>query len=104
LFEDDIRAVSIHGGLVSYHSLLLSPFCYVPHDAVVPGALTAGDLSDVAAALSPRPLRLAGVVDGRNRRATAALLESSWEATRAAYRAAGKRGRLVIEEEGKDTP
>ena len=33
LFEDDVRAVSVHGGLAGYESLLLSPFCYVPHDA-----------------------------------------------------------------------
>ena len=37
LFEDDVRAVAVRGGLVSYASLLDSPFFYVPHDAVVPG-------------------------------------------------------------------
>ena len=67
LFEDGVRAVYVRGGLTGYHSLLQSPFCYVPHDVVVPGALTAGDLCDVAAALAPRPLRLEGLVDGLNR-------------------------------------
>jgi hypothetical protein len=53
--------------LAGYQSVLRDRFCYVPHDAIVPGALTAGDLCDVAAALAPRPLRLEGLVDGRNR-------------------------------------
>src|SRR5262249_37160640 len=68
LFEDHVRSVYVQGGLVGYHTLLHSPFCYVPHDVIVPGALTAGDLSDVAAALAPRALRLTGLVDGLNRR------------------------------------
>jgi dienelactone hydrolase len=67
LFEDDIHAVSARGGLAQFLSLLESPFVYVPHDNIVPGALTAGDLCDLAAALAPRPLQLAEMVDGRNR-------------------------------------
>jgi hypothetical protein len=74
LFEDDVRTVYARGGLVGYDTLLQSPFCYGPHDAVVPGALTAGDLGDVAAALAPRPLRLAGLVDGLNRRVPASRI------------------------------
>jgi hypothetical protein len=37
LFED-IRAIYLCGGLIGYASLLESPFCYVPHDAIVPGS------------------------------------------------------------------
>jgi hypothetical protein len=70
LFENDIRAVSIRGGLVSYGSLLDSPFVYVPHEIIVPGALTAGDLGDVAAAIAPCSLRIDDVVDGQNRQVT----------------------------------
>ncbi len=67
LFEDDVRAVHARGGLTGYQALLQCPFCYVPHDCIVPAALTAGDLCDVAAALAPRPLWLQGLVDGINR-------------------------------------
>jgi cephalosporin-C deacetylase-like acetyl esterase len=74
LFEDDIRAVHIHGGLVSYASLLQSPFCYIPYDVLVPGAIAAGDIDAVAAALAPRPLRLTSFVDGLNRRVTREIL------------------------------
>ncbi|HTU16936.1 MAG TPA: dienelactone hydrolase family protein [Gemmataceae bacterium] len=86
LFEDDVRAVHVRGGLASYDSLLHSPFCYVPHDALVPGALTAGDLSDVAAALAPRPLRLQGLVDGLNHEVSAETAAKIYEPARNAYR------------------
>jgi hypothetical protein len=102
LFEDPVRAVYAQGGLAGYHALLQSPFCYVPHDSVVPGALTAGDLCDVAAALAPRPLRLEGLVDGRNRAVTAADLAKAFEPTQAAYQSAGATDRLVLESAGKE--
>ncbi len=52
LFEDHVRGVYGRGGLVSYRSLLNSPYLYVPHDAIVPFALSNDrtDLDDVAAA------------------------------------------------------
>ncbi len=68
LFEEDVRAVHARGGLASYRSTLESPFLYVPHDAIVPGALTAGDLGAVVAALAPREVRQEALVDGLNRR------------------------------------
>src|SRR5581483_459406 len=68
LYEDDVKAVYARGGLVGYRSVLNSPFVYVPHDIIVPGALTAGDLCEVSAGLYPRPQRLEGLVDGLNRR------------------------------------
>ncbi len=64
LYEDDVRAVYVRGGVVSFRSILDSPFCYLPHDIVVPGTLTAGDLPLLAAALSSSPVRLEGLVDG----------------------------------------
>jgi dienelactone hydrolase len=98
LFEDTVAAVYVRGGLTGYEALLNGPFCYVPADVVVPGALTAGDLCDVAAALAPRPLRLEGLVDGLNRRAPAVEVARALGPTRAAYRAAGATGALCVEE------
>jgi hypothetical protein len=86
LFEDDVRAVAVRGGLTGYHSLLQSQFCYVPHDALVPGALTAGDLCDVAAVLAPRPLRLESLVDGLNRKVPDDVLARTQGPVLAAYR------------------
>jgi hypothetical protein len=68
-FEPGVAAVYIRGGLSGYRSLLDGPFCYVPYDALVPGALTAGDLKDIADSLGRR-VRLEGLVDGFNRLVT----------------------------------
>jgi hypothetical protein len=52
----------------------------------VPGALTAGDLCDVAAALAPRPVRLEGLVGGRNCVVEEPALRRALEPALAAYR------------------
>jgi hypothetical protein len=66
LYEENICAVVARGMIAGYQLILRDRFCYIPYDAIVPGALTAGDLCDVAAVLAPRPLRLEALVDGRN--------------------------------------
>jgi dienelactone hydrolase len=96
LYEDDVRAVYARGGLVSYRSVLASPFFYVPHDVLVPGALTAGDLADVAGALAPRPLRLEGLVDGLDRQFEGKGLEQEFVLARSAYRLAAAEDRLRL--------
>lgn len=103
LFEDDVRAVYSHGGLVSFASALESPFCYFPHDVIVPGALTIGDLPDLARGLVPRSLRMTGMVDGINRRVARLAVEKTYEPTRNAYRAARSEGSLSLEP-GSPTP
>jgi cephalosporin-C deacetylase-like acetyl esterase len=88
LYEDGVRAVSVRGGLASFASLLDGPAFHVPHDALIPAALTAGDLSDLAAALAPCPLRFEKLVDGFNRPVDATAAARLMEPVRAAYRAA----------------
>jgi hypothetical protein len=97
LYEDDVRAVFAHGSLASFTSTLSSPFCYLPHDSIVSGTLRSGDLADLAATLSPRPLRLCAMVDGINRRMSRLPMEKACEPTRSAYRAAKAEGALTIE-------
>jgi len=104
LFEDDVHAVSVSGSLASYQSLLGSFFCYTPHDILVPGAVTAGDLADVAAVLAPRRLRLERLVDGLNRPLTGEVLAKTYEPTAAAYAAAGVRQRLVLADGARSDP
>jgi dienelactone hydrolase len=64
--EDAVRAIHVHGGLVSYYSVLTSQFIYVPHDAMVPGVLGVSDLNDVVAVLLPQPVSIEAAIDGRN--------------------------------------
>ena len=94
LFEDDVRAVLVRRGLVGFEAVLHSHFCYVPHDCIVPGALCAGDLCDVAAALAPRALRFESLVDGRNCVVEEAELRRALQPALQAY--AGHAERLVL--------
>ena len=103
LFEDDIRAVYVRGSLVSYHSILQSPFCYLPHDCIIPGALTAGDLSDIVAILAPRPVKLEGLVNGVNREASVDEVRQSFERAGQAYQAAKATDRLQLGASGSET-
>jgi hypothetical protein len=95
LFEDGLHSVRACGRLAGYRTLLHSPFCHVPYDAL-PGALTAGDLDDVAAALAPTPLRLERLVDGLNRPLTGRERERFVERIRAAYRAGNAEASLQV--------
>lgn len=100
LFEEDVKALVARRGLVGFASVLSAPFCYIPHDIIVPGALEVGDVCDLAGALAPRPLRLEGLVDGRNRIATEKELDSWLKPTRQAY--AEQSESLVITPELSD--
>ena len=71
LFEDDLDAIYTVGGLVSWRSLLASHLVLTAHDVIVPGALTAGDLSDIVVVQQPATrIRMEALVDGWNRAAT----------------------------------
>jgi hypothetical protein len=85
LYEDDVRAIYIAGGLTSYHGVLTHFAAVIPHDASVPGALTQGDLCDLAGSLAPRPLRLEAMVDHLNRAVTAADVEKAYAPTKQGY-------------------
>jgi dienelactone hydrolase len=94
--EQKVDAVALDGGLASFQSVLESPFIYLPHDSAVPGALTVGDLCDVAAELAPRPLRLQSLVDGRNRPVSLESLQRAYAPALSEYRAAGASERLEL--------
>ena len=75
--EEKVRAVYVHRGLFDYQTALQSPFCYLPHDAVIPGCLTHGDLPDLAAALAPRKVWMHEPVDACNRAISKSAAEKS---------------------------
>jgi hypothetical protein len=100
LFEDDIHAVYARGGLLGYATLLGDLFFYLPHDVIVPGALLAGDLRDVAAALAPRALHLEGLVVARNSTVRIGFLKAAYESVRESYEDAKAADRLSMLDEG----
>jgi dienelactone hydrolase len=99
LYEEDVRAVYVHGGLAGFESVLTKYIALIPHDVVVPAALTAGDLCDVAAALAPRRVRLEGIVDGWNRTISATDLASAYQPAATSYRAAGAAAQFSLSTE-----
>ncbi|MFO0965536.1 MAG: hypothetical protein U0793_08120 [Gemmataceae bacterium] len=84
LEDPAIKGVYGRGGLTTYASFLDSTFFWTPHDVLIPGVLTAGDLPLLAARLAPRPVRLEGLVSAMDRPATAKDLEA-YAAARKAY-------------------
>ncbi len=100
LFEDDVRAVCVRGGLSDVRSVLEEPFVCIPHDVVVPCLLRCGDLPDLAAALAPRPLRIDALVDGLNRRLPAARLAAVYRPAAETYEKAGAPTRLELHARG----
>lgn len=96
VFEPDVDAVLARGGLISFRSVLDSQFVWLPHDAVVPGVLTTGDLADLAAAVAPRSLRLDGMVTGLNQAAAKQAVRDEWQIATEAYAKAGAADRLVF--------
>jgi len=85
LYEPDIRAIAVRGGLVSYLSLLETNINYVPPDMAVSGLLQVADISDIAACLNPMPLMFLGPVDGRNFPADQSKINTAFHSVRDAY-------------------
>ncbi|GIW92409.1 MAG: hypothetical protein KatS3mg110_0450 [Pirellulaceae bacterium] len=85
-FEPDVTAIYAAGGLVSYRSLLEAPFIYVPHESLIPGAVVAGDLPELATLIAPRPLCIGRLTDGCNRLVDQVVVEQEWQPARDAYR------------------
>jgi len=96
LFDDDIERVYVSGGLSSFQSVLTSPHVYIPHDVVVPGVLTTGDLADVVAALAPRPVRMDGLVDGLNRHLPVTAVRRHYQPASDSFRDADAADQFVI--------
>jgi dienelactone hydrolase len=75
LYEPQVKAVGVRGGVLDLRPALDSPFVYLPHDAFVPNSLRAGDLGPVYAAVAPRPLRFEAMIDPLDRRYDSPALE-----------------------------
>jgi cephalosporin-C deacetylase-like acetyl esterase len=96
LYDDEVRALHVHGGLGSYLLALEHPCLQVPHDAIVPGMLTIGDVSDLVAALAPRAIWLEAMVDGLNRPLPAPQMPVLYAPALTAYQKAGHKDQLTL--------
>jgi dienelactone hydrolase len=102
LYENDVRAVAARGGLVGYLTVLDEPYTYVPMDVIVWRLLKSADIADIAGALAPRPVVLAGLVNGRNILTDATDLDRILEPAKRAYESAGAANRLTLRVESEN--
>jgi pimeloyl-ACP methyl ester carboxylesterase len=91
-----IKRLTLRRSLVSWSAVVRTPISHNQLTNVVPGALKSYDLSDLAAALAPRPLTIREAVDPLGKPLTAAVLESAYSSARAAYRASAAEANLIL--------
>lgn len=78
LHEDQVAAIVVRGAVYAFQSALETPDCSLPADVVLPDLLTIADLSDLVAAVAKQPVRIQGLVDGRNRPVTKRQILDAW--------------------------
>jgi dienelactone hydrolase len=104
LFDDRVKTIYARGTFASFRSLLNSQFLYVPHDSVIPGALTVGDVADIAAALVPRPLLVECPIDGLNRGVSFDTFTTAFAPASQAYRLANAGEQISLNVTARDEP
>ena len=85
-FESAITRIALIEPYSSYQSIVINRFynsSFIP--GVVPGALTAYDLPDLAASLAPRHLLMAGVTDGYGKITDTASINNDLDIIEVAY-------------------
>jgi dienelactone hydrolase/pimeloyl-ACP methyl ester carboxylesterase len=92
-----IERLTLEGGVVSWSAVARTPVTVRQLAHVVPGALEAYDLPDLAAALAPRPLVLRSVRDPQGNPLSRRELEEAYAAARESYGRAGAAERLGLE-------
>jgi cephalosporin-C deacetylase-like acetyl esterase len=85
-FDPDIARIALIEPYSSYQSIAMNRF-YDPKFvySIVPGALTAYDLTDLAASLAPRKLLLTGVTDGNGKNTDVESINRDLEIIKTAY-------------------
>ena len=96
-FDESITRIALLETYVSYQSIAMnrfydSKFVY----SIVPGALTAYDLPDLAACLAPRKLLIAGVTDGNGKSLDPEILGKDLDFIKISYQIKNANGQLNI--------
>ena len=79
MFDKRIEGVYLSGGLSSFRSIVDRESYNVPFGNFIPRILEWGDLGDVTAAIRPRRIVTAGMVDGGGRTAQSDLPQARWD-------------------------
>jgi cephalosporin-C deacetylase-like acetyl esterase len=94
--EPRLGRATLERSVVSWEAVVRTPIGSNQLTNVVPGALAAYDLPELAAALAPRPLTIRAAADPAGQPISQADLEAALTACRDAYRGAEK-GRLILQ-------
>ncbi len=96
-FDKRIEKIVLLDGYSSYRSIVTSRY-YFPGfvQNLVPGALSAYDLPDLAASLAPRRLIIAGILDSNGKRTDEAAVEQDMKVIRKTYKQKGADGQLIV--------
>jgi len=98
-FDKGIERVALIDAYLSYKSIVMNQFycpCFVQN--LVPGALTAYDLPDLAASLAPRKLIMEGTTDGNDKSTDEQSINKDLEVIKNAYHLRNADKQLIISE------
>jgi hypothetical protein len=99
--DKSIASIALIDTYSSYESMVMNQFycpCFVQN--LVPGALTAYDLPDLAASLAPRKLILEGTTDASGKRTNQQSISKDIEVIKNAYHLKNADKQLIISEDG----
>jgi hypothetical protein len=96
-FDPDIKRIALIEPYSSYQSIAMNRF-YNPKfvHSIVPGALKAYDLPDLAASLAPRKLLIANATDGNTKSTDVESISKDFDLIKIAYRSLNADGQLNI--------
>jgi dienelactone hydrolase len=96
VFDASIRKVALIDTLASYESVVMSRFYNVPATDLVSGALTAYDLTDLAACIAPRPLLMVNLRDQLLTRVNSESIGAQLNIVHSAYSQQARSSALTI--------
>jgi len=102
-FDKEMAGIALVDAYSSYASMVMNEFycpCFVQN--LVPGALTAYDLPDLAASLAPRKLILQGTTDANAKRTDQQSINEDIEVIKSAYHLRNADKQLIISEDEGD--
>ncbi len=95
--EPRVVALTLENTITSWSDVVRTPLSRDQLANVVPGALAAYDLPDLAATLAPRPLNVRGAVDPAGQPLSREQIVAAYAAVLEAYRGRGAEGSLAVD-------
>lgn len=91
-----IKKVTLDHSVISWSAVTRTPINYDQLSAVVPGALTAYDLPDLAALIAPRPLQILAPIDPAYKPLEQKGLDEAWQSAHTIYEKKNAGKQLIL--------